>query len=143
MVDEYKGGREPGAGMPRADPLKSSRRTEKTAEKSPILSMNRSTIKEEDRKAASAESEAGDGLFYQRSMIDANVRQAENFAMYELTRKLELFTKNEERQRASEEKRARNIGELRDGAIQFLHRNEIMREQKRIDEERDAEIKRK
>ena len=52
-------------------------------------------------------------------------------------------TRNEERQRASEEKRARNLEELRDGAIQFLHRNDIMREQKRINEERDAEIKRK
>jgi len=82
-------------------------------------------------------------MLIQNNRIEANVRQAENFAMYELTRKLHLVTRNEERQRASEEKRARNLEELRDGAIQFLHRNDIMREQKRINEERDAEIKRK
>lgn len=78
-----------------------------------------------------------------RDCIEANVRSADNFAMFELTRKLHLVVKNEERQKASETRRTQNLEVLRDSAIQFLQRNEMMKEQKRQEAERDEELQRK
>ena len=78
-----------------------------------------------------------------RDLIKENVVHADNFAMFEMNRKLELLLKNEERQRISEEKRAQYMQEFRESATRILCRNEIMKEEKRQEEERNTEIRRK
>jgi hypothetical protein len=97
----------------------------------------------EKQEAASAVEEELRGGHFGRDLIKENVYHADNFAMFEMNRKLHLLLRNEERQRISEEKRAQYMQEFRDSATRILYRNEIMKEEKRQDEERNAEIRRK
>ena len=78
-----------------------------------------------------------------RDLIRENVVHANNFASFEMNRKLQLLLKNEERQRISEEKRTQYMQEFRESATRILYRNEIIKEERRQDEERNAEIRRK
>ena len=64
-----------------------------------------------------------------RNMIKENVEMVDNYAEYELNRKLHQLITYEMRATKSKERREQYLKEFRDSAIAFLNRNQQMKEE--------------
>ena len=75
-----------------------------------------------------------------KNSIEINVEQADNFAKYELSRRLDNLIKLHTRQRSSQVKREGNHIEFREKAQRFLRRNSTMRQEAQIQSDNELKL---